>query len=333
MYRSGRAFVQIVDGKRKVNTNTLSGIFHNWFYAGWVVSEGAGIPPKTLRGQWQPTISTEDFECGLQILEKHNRKRAPQRKHDYLLQGLIYAQLSDEKKPVRLSCSTPNARRTGGGTAYYCIPRSDVNVLCSVVDKQIGCELAGVQVAPDLLPIIRAAYTDEIAEKLGHRRPDERQQIEANLKAVDEEEARALRLYAAGKITDHVWNGLWAEWQDRRRKLRTGLNSLQTQKEIHIGNLDAALAIIAKVGMLYNTLERSDQKQLLREMVERVVVNPEGTIIRLELSTPIRVFASGDAASDGQRRGNKNQQSSWSMFGTTLSRCAWRDSNPRPSAP
>jgi hypothetical protein len=46
-YRSSRPFVQIkVDGNRKANKNTLSKIFHNWFYAGWVVSDKAKIPPK-----------------------------------------------------------------------------------------------------------------------------------------------------------------------------------------------------------------------------------------------------------------------------------------------
>jgi len=38
-YRSGRAFVEVrTKGRRKANTNTLSSIFHNWFYAGWVVT-------------------------------------------------------------------------------------------------------------------------------------------------------------------------------------------------------------------------------------------------------------------------------------------------------
>ena len=285
-YRSGRAFVYRVDGQWKANCNTLSGIFHNWFYAGWVVSKDGGIAPKTLRGQWQPTVSTEEFEYGLEILDKHNHVRTPQRKHDYLLQGLVYARMPYDQSLVRLAGSTPNPRRKSGGTAYYCVSRSDVNILCQVVDAQIAAQLAAVQVAPDLLPAIRAAYTSEIAEKLGHRRPDERQRLHAKLKAIDEEEARALRLYAAGKITEHIWNNLWTEWQDRRRKLTMTLEGLQAKQEIHMGNLDAALAIIAKVGMLYNTLERSDQKDLLREMVERVVVNLDGKIIRLELQPP-----------------------------------------------
>ena len=63
------------------------------------------------------------------------------------------------------------------------------------------------------------------------------------------------------------------------------MESLQAKHEVHITNLDTALTIIAQVGIVYNTLERSDQKELLRHMVERVIIDPEGTI-RLELRTP-----------------------------------------------
>jgi hypothetical protein len=49
--------------------------------------------------------------------------------------------------------------------------------------------------------------------------------------------------------------------------------------------LDTALQIIARVGTLYNGLQQQDQKKLLRQMVERVVVSHEG-IVRLELRAP-----------------------------------------------
>lgn len=118
-YRSGRPFVQVkANGKRKANKNTLSHIFHNWFYAGWVVSDKAGIPPKTVRGQWPPIVSTEEFEQGLDILARRSRHRVVKRKHDYLLKGLIYIELPDELKPIKLTGSTSNTHRPGGGTAY-----------------------------------------------------------------------------------------------------------------------------------------------------------------------------------------------------------------------
>ncbi|MBZ0294018.1 MAG: recombinase family protein [Anaerolineae bacterium] len=310
-YRSGRPFVEVKsNGRRKVNKNTLSHIFHNWFYAGWVVSDKAGIPPKTVRGQWQPLLTTEEFERGLEILARRNRHRVVKRKHDYLLKGLIHVDLPGGTKPVKLTGSTSNASRSGGGTAYYCVPSSNVNILCSTIDDQIPVALMGIQVDPDLIPLIRESYTDELARKLGHLRPSEREELEAALRAVDEEEARTARLYAAGKITERVWDNLWAEWQDRRRTLQINLEALQQKQTFHIRNLDAALTIIAKVGILYSKLERGDQKDLLRQMVERVVVNPEGTIIRLELLPPFsylrhvtkRVQDNGGAAVQGKTK-------------------------------
>jgi hypothetical protein len=143
-----------------------------------------------------------------------------------------------------------------------------------------------IQVDPDLIPLIQSSYSEEVADRLGRMRPDQRVDLERKLKEVDEEEARALRLYTIGKITDKVWENLWAEWQDRRRSLRHALEGMQADHEVHVNNLDTALKIIAKVGIVYNKLERNNQKKLLREMVDRVVISPEGAIQRLELQPP-----------------------------------------------
>jgi DNA invertase Pin-like site-specific DNA recombinase len=285
-YRSGRPFVQVKpNGKRVANTSTLAAIFHNWTYAGWVTSKSGKVPPKTILGNWEPIVSTDEFERGLAILDQRDLKRGRERKHEYLLKGLIYLEAPNNSGLVRLTCSTSNASRIGGGTSYYCIARSDINFLCSSIDAQIPTALMNVQVDPEILPAIRAAYTNDIAEKMGHLKPDEREQLTAALKAVDDEEVRMMRLYAAGKVTESLWDSQWQEWQDRRASIRHSLDGLETQQQIHIENLDAALKIIAQVGIVYNRLDCSDQKELLRHMVERVIVDPAGNI-RLELRAP-----------------------------------------------
>ncbi len=143
-----------------------------------------------------------------------------------------------------------------------------------------------IQVDPALIPAIRQHYTDEIGELVGALKPDERHQVEAALRAVDEEEARTARLFAAGKITEAIWDSLWREWQDRRQRLRDNLEVLERQSEYHIDNLDAALHIISRIGVLYQQLDRKSQKKLLREMIERIVVDVEGKIIRIDLLPP-----------------------------------------------
>src|SRR5438128_1077912 len=70
----------------------LSKAFHNWFYAGWVVVDNkwAHILPETIRGSWEPLVSTEEFKRGLAILEKRNKNRQHKSKNFYLLQSLVY---------------------------------------------------------------------------------------------------------------------------------------------------------------------------------------------------------------------------------------------------
>src|SRR5690606_24997003 len=244
------------------------------------------IPPKTVRGQWPPLISTEELEAGLAILANRLKHRPrTNTTHDYLLRGLVHVQMHDGNI-LRLSGSTSNAGRPNGGTAYYCISSSSINIRCDLVDDQIQGELLRIQVDPEHIPEIRASYTDDVARRLGIFRTDQRQELTRRLKEVDEEETRSLRLYSAGKLTDRAWDQLWTEWNDRKRTLRHALDSLDVDNETHISNLDAAISVIAKVGVLYSKLDRSNQKRLLREMVNRIVLSPEGAILRMELLPP-----------------------------------------------
>lgn len=185
-HRSGRPFVELTPtGKRKTNISSLSNIFHNWAYAGWIVSKPNQIAPKTLRGSWEPIVTTEELEQGQEILARRNVNRSVRRKQVYLLQGMIYYH-ARERRSVRLTCSTSNAGRSGQGTPYYRIPGAgEVSFLCRDIDAQVGHELMRIQVDPELMPIIRSAYTHELAQKLGYLRPDEKEQIRAALKSID----------------------------------------------------------------------------------------------------------------------------------------------------
>ena len=109
--------------------------------------------------------------------------------------------------------------------------------------------------------------------------------MEASLLSIDEEEKLATRLYTTGKITDHVWDSLWRDWHDRRHKLQANIDALQYKSEYHISHLDA-LHIISKISVLYGSMELRNQKRLLREVVDKVLVDEQGNILRLEFLPP-----------------------------------------------
>lgn len=69
--RNGKPFLEIGNsGLTRIFTSKLVRAFQNWTYAGWVVSEHDRIDPKTIRGTWEPLITTEAFEAGLGRLSK-----------------------------------------------------------------------------------------------------------------------------------------------------------------------------------------------------------------------------------------------------------------------
>jgi hypothetical protein len=87
------------------------------------------------------------------------------------------------------------------------------------------------------------------------------------------------------------------------------LEASDQQTEYHIAHLDDALHIIAKIGVLFRRLDASSQKDLLREIVERVVVDPCGKVIRVELLPPFSYLhqlsdrvGGGEGSSNGSRK-------------------------------
>ncbi len=116
--QSGKPFVKITpNGRRRYQQAIVARVFRNWFYAGWVAvdTDWATIAPKTVRGNWTPVVSTDEFETGLAILNKRNQYKHHKKKHFYLLQGLIFLQRADGQV-VELTCSTPNANRAWWGS-------------------------------------------------------------------------------------------------------------------------------------------------------------------------------------------------------------------------
>ena len=97
---------------------------------------------------------------------------------------------------------------------------------------------------------------------------------------------RTARLFASGRISESVWNTLWIEWNDQRAKLRAAIESAEVEKEQHIDNLQAAVNLLANLGILYDRLAKQERKLLLKQMVKKIVINLEGMIIRVELHTP-----------------------------------------------
>ena len=92
---------------------------------------------------------------------------------------------------------------------------------------------------------------------------------------------------------------MWKGWQDQRIAIQATLQAIDISCEAHIACLDEALSLIAKAGILFEKLDLQGQRRLFQHMVERVVINPEGMILRIELRTPFAYLST--LASQGNR--------------------------------
>lgn len=306
--RDGRPFVKISKtGKRRPCFQTLSRSFHNWFYAGWIVVENdwANIAPKTVRGQWDPIVSTEEFEQGLAILARRSQTPTPDKRHFYLLQGLVYLETSTGELR-KLTCSKPNANRFRGGVEYYCIPSSNINFLCHQIDAQLPSHLQQIQVDPDVLPAIRQTYAADITRfTSNHGR--ELLELQTAQKRLDEKEVNLWRAFTEHGTRANVYEQLAQEYEDERKRLKLAIEAIKRENGECIANLNAALAIIADIAERYLRQERDQQREILRQMVKRVVINSEGKIVRIEWKPPF-MYLHQLTDGNGGKRGNGREE-------------------------
>ncbi|MBZ0280754.1 MAG: recombinase family protein [Anaerolineae bacterium] len=316
-FRSGAPFVQYDKlGRLVYRRKDVSKVFHSWFYAGWVVvdNDWANIPPKTVRGNWEPVVSTEEFERGLAILARRNHMPQPQKRYFYLLQGLVYLERANGSQ-IKLTCSRPNTKRTANGAAYYCIPSSHLNYACSDIDEQIPSHLQRVQVEPAALPKIRRAYLADIEHYTGSR-GREQKQLEDALRRCEQRELNLWRAFTDHGMQAPMYQKLAKEYQEERQRIEFALRAIKQENREYIASLDAALEVIAEIETRYLRQDGKRRREILRQIVSKVVIDEAGVVVRLELHPPFTYLYSlknrGGSVNGHQpeMKGNKKKTSS-----------------------
>ena len=264
----------------------LCKIFHNPFYAGWVVSERFGIKMGEVRGTWEPIVTTEQFLQGMEILHQHNNEKSRPKKKDYLLRGLLWIQAGEQQ--FKLFGSTPTGHSQS--YAYYIthdkLDGKKLHIPCGVVDNQIPGWLHAISVDPELVPTIRGIYEAEIKQVSDNDRETKISELNRQRSQLKEEEARLGRLFITGKITEETYNQLRREWQEKLRHLELTVVELEREVRFHMDDLDEAMALMAKMADLYPRLDKKQQGILLQILAKQIIVDPHGKIIDHELNSP-----------------------------------------------
>jgi DNA invertase Pin-like site-specific DNA recombinase len=272
--------------QRSYADNRLHNIFHNPFYAGWVVSKRFGIKMGEIRGHWEPIITTDEYEKGVAILHQHDAQKSRNKVHQYLLRGVLW--LEENGKRYKMFGSTPSGCTRS--YSYYIthaeVSGKKVHIPCQIVDAQILDWIRSVAIDPARVPLIQKVYQSKI-KRITHEDRDETiVGLKRQLIRLKDEESRLGRLLITNKISEEAYDQLRKEWQEKVQRIELSIVELERETLVRIDDLDAALILMTTLGQLYERLGQKERSILLRILVKQFIVDLQGKIIDCEFRAP-----------------------------------------------
>jgi len=273
-------------GARKYADNRLHRIFHNPFYAGWVVSKRFNIKMGEIRGKWEPLVSTHEYHQGIEILRNHDANKSRVKKHYYLLRGILW--LRESERTYKFYGSTPSGKTKS--FSYYLtqakIQGKKVRIPCKVIDDQIPEWIGSLTVDPDLIQPIRDIYKSQIQNTKQIDWEAKIIDIKRKISGLKEEEARLGRLYITGKMSEETYDRLYAEWQEKLRNKELSLVEMESESIKHFDDLDMALLLLMKLPTLFERLKPKERTTILQIIAKKIIVSTDGRIVDFELNSP-----------------------------------------------
>lgn len=253
-----------------------------------------------IKGNWEPVVTTDQFERGKQILRKHDKNKSRQKRLHYLLRNLLWVQVGE--KQFKMYGSTPTGRYKS--YSYYIThskPNGDaIRLKTNIVDEQIGDWISGVVVSSDLIPEIQEVYRSHLQKITQDDQAKTLNQLKRRLSELHEEETRLGRLIITGQISEDAYAKLRAEWSEKIFNVRRKIEELEFDASQYLDDLDVALVLMTNISTLYERLGEKQRTNLLQMFVKRIIINQEGEIIGHELLSPFEYLSTLTSCSESK---------------------------------
>jgi len=296
-------------GKRMTASNVIHKLFHNPFYAGWVVSDRFGIIFGEIRGQWEPAITSEQYERGKAILLKHGNYKQNFQKQTYLLRNLLWVQVGN--KQYKMFGSTPSGELKS--YSYYLTHRKfdgqKFRIPTKVVDMRIPDWLCGISIDAANVAAIQKTYQCEIKAVTSENKEVSLDQLRRKYQILKEEEIKLGRAFITGKISEEAYDNLRAEWQEKILNLHWKIKEMEFDASKHLDDLEVALVLLQNISNLYMRLDKKQKNNLLRIVVKRIIINREGEIVSHKLHSPFSYLSTLDARKNGKNEAGWRSES------------------------
>lgn len=281
--RNGKRWAWINEhGKRQTAYATLSKIFHNPLYAGWIISARFNLKWGEIASAAGALVTNAEYHRAQEILE-HNNRRKRHAKHPYLLQSMLYLRLSPTET-FSLQCTTVTAK--GRPFAYYFLPKHKLGIdqhglylRADQVDAQIPALLAAIHIEPDLIPILRDYAARHIHAAIEQHLDRRLADLKRQVTTLRENEKAYARLWAQGRLTDPAYDSLTAEIHADLLRAQTSLSELQRNTTTRVTGLDTAMHLLSRLPEAWHKMTFHQRRQLLRLLFPALETTLTGQIL------------------------------------------------------
>ncbi len=231
-----------------------------------------------------PIISQELFDKVQEQLKLNSKFCNRNTKHNYLVNGLVYC-----------TCGYLRAGQTGGKQHYYrCTDRIyNFPLPPKCKEKGINAEAFDKAVWGKMIKFlndeeaIKKQATDFIDSKINNNYIDNSQieHLQNQLIKLNEEEQRYLKLYGSGLVGIDSLESQLKEVKNKKESLQIQINELElnNRKEKDYSLLNIDLMAKKAVSAIKTKLDFKEKKELLRNIVTRIVANQEFATISGEI--------------------------------------------------
>lgn len=138
--------------------------------------------------------------------------------------------------------------------------------------------------------------------------PEEKEDhIKRKLRSIDGQEKRIAALLSKGQVSEKIWQQLWEDWLEQRRILNKQLALLHNHEQHLIENLDDASSVLSQLPAVYDKLRSDEQREVLRAVIAKIVVDKEGKILQVALQPPFALlYTQYEQAKKGMLTLNEN---------------------------
>lgn len=282
----------------KIVVSLLHNILRNPFYYG-LVRWGN----KEINGLHEPLISKELFDACQYVAAKHRQFLTRERKHDFLLRGLIFCPIHKIKRIIGRENGTEyveddqrftaefhfglNSKKRDKISYYHCAhhggcPKSYIET--EVLESLVAQELKKYEFNPEFIKLVKQKVK-EITE-VNHRDTQSRiRGLENQKRDLENKQSKLLDLLLEGEINKNSLERKQTEIENQIEEIESKISEAKSNLKIDFKLVEEVLSLTQNIYQTYMEAPDFLKKHYLRVFIEKIFVS-EGKIVKI-IENPI----------------------------------------------